>query len=120
MLRHTGLTISDLDRSLRFWRDAMGMRVLFEQEKAGGLFPYLAPSGGGDTQRPADVGFSDACITCDDREDRLDRLVAAGGVPFSGPVTIDTGANRGGRGLCLRDPDGHFVELFERRRRESI
>ena len=36
MLHHTGLTISDLDRSLRFWRDAMGMRVLFEQEKPGG------------------------------------------------------------------------------------
>ena len=141
-LHHTGLTISDLDRSLRFWRDALGMRVLFEQEKAGGyleeivgepgahvrmvhlaftddgprieLFQYLSPAGGRHTQRPADIGFSHVCIACDDMEDRLDRLVAAGGVPFSGPVTIDTGANRGGRGLYLRDPDGHVVELFER------
>jgi catechol 2,3-dioxygenase-like lactoylglutathione lyase family enzyme len=29
-------------------------------------------------------------------------------------VEIDTGANRGGRGVYLRDPDGHVVELFER------
>ena len=32
-LHHTGLTISDLERSLRFWRDGMGMEVLFEQER---------------------------------------------------------------------------------------
>jgi catechol 2,3-dioxygenase-like lactoylglutathione lyase family enzyme len=32
-LHHTGLTISDLERSLRFWRHGMGMDVLFEQEK---------------------------------------------------------------------------------------
>jgi hypothetical protein len=29
-------------------------------------------------------------------------------------VEIDTGVNRGGRGVYLRDPDGHVVELFER------
>ena len=52
-------------------------------------------------------------MACDDMEDRLERLVARRRA-FSGPVTIDTGANRGGRGLYLRDPDGHVVELFER------
>jgi catechol 2,3-dioxygenase-like lactoylglutathione lyase family enzyme len=140
-LNHTGLTVSDLQRSLRFWRDAMGMQVLFEQEKVGGyieeivgepgahvkmahlafggegvrieLFEYVAPSGGRHSQRPADVGFAHVCVSCDDIEDRLDRLVAAGGVPFTGPVAVDTGANAGGRGLYLRDPDGHVVELFE-------
>jgi catechol 2,3-dioxygenase-like lactoylglutathione lyase family enzyme len=60
------------------------------------------------------VGFSHVCVACDDIEERLDRLVAAGGVPFTGPVIVDTGANAGGRGLYLRDPDGHVVELFER------
>jgi catechol 2,3-dioxygenase-like lactoylglutathione lyase family enzyme len=144
MLHHTGLTISDLDRSLRFWRDAMGMQVLFQQEKKGGyletivgepgahvrmahlafdgegprieLFEYLAPAGGRHTQRPADVGFAHVCVACDDIEERLERLVAAGGEAITGPVTIDTGANAGGRGLYLRDPDGHVVELFERPR----
>jgi catechol 2,3-dioxygenase-like lactoylglutathione lyase family enzyme len=142
MLHHTGLTVSDLQRSLRFWRDALGMDVLFEQEKVGGyieaivgepgahvrmahlafgglgtrieLFEYVAPRGGRHLQRPADVGFSHICVACDDLDERLERLVAAGGTAFSKPVEVDTGVNRGGRGVYLRDPDGHVVELFER------
>jgi catechol 2,3-dioxygenase-like lactoylglutathione lyase family enzyme len=47
-------------------------------------------------------------------DERLERLVAAGGTALSAPVEIDTGANKGGRGVYLRDPDGHVVELFER------
>jgi catechol 2,3-dioxygenase-like lactoylglutathione lyase family enzyme len=141
-LHHTGLTISNLERSLRFWRDAMGMTVLFEQEKAGGyleaivtepgahvrmahlafggqgprieLFEYITPFGGRHLSRPADVGFAHICVACDDLDARLERLVAAGGTPLSDPVVIDTGVNRGGRGVYLRDPDGHMVELFER------
>ena len=142
MLHHTGLTVSDLERSLHFWRDAMGMEVLFQQEKAGGyleaivgepgahvlmahlafggegprieLFQYLAPGGGRHFSRPADQGFAHVCVACDDLGEWLERLIAAGGTPFSVPVEIDTGVNRGGRGVYLRDPDGHVVELFER------
>jgi len=141
-LHHTGLTVSDLERSLHFWRDAMGMEELFQQEKEGGyleaivrepgahvrmahlafggegprieLFQYLAPSGGQHLSRPADQGFVHVCVACEDLDERMKRLVAAGGTPFSEPVVIDTGVNRGGRGVYLRDPDGHVVELFER------
>ena len=139
ILHHTGLTVADLDRSLHFWRDAMGMEVLFQQEKAGGyleaivgepgahvrmahlafggegprieLFQYLAPSGGQHQLRPADVGFAHVCVACDDLDERLERLIAAGGRPFSKPVEVDTGVNKGGRSVYLRDPDGHVVEL---------
>jgi len=139
ILHHTGLTVADLDRSLHFWRDAMGMEVLFQQEKAGGyleaivgepgahvlmthlafggegprieLFQYLAPSGGQHRLRPADVGFAHVCVACDDLDERLERLIAAGGTPFSKPVEVDTGVNKGGRSVYLRDPDGHVVEL---------
>ena len=139
---HTGLTVSDLDRSLAFWRDALGMQVVMSQEKQGGyleaivrehgahvrmahlafepggpcieLFQYLAPAGGRAALRPADVGFSHVCILCDDVEALLERLVATGGEPFTGVVEVDTGANAGGRCVYLRDPDGHVVELFSR------
>jgi catechol 2,3-dioxygenase-like lactoylglutathione lyase family enzyme len=142
MLHHTGLTISDLDRWLRFWRDAMGMRVLSKQEKTGGYLETIvgepgahvrmahlvfeddgprieplesvAPAAGRHAQRPADVGFAHIRVACDDLEEQLERLVAAGGVPFSGPVTIDTCVNKRRRGLYRRDPDRHVVELFER------
>jgi catechol 2,3-dioxygenase-like lactoylglutathione lyase family enzyme len=38
-LAHTGLTVRDLDRSVAFYRDVIGMKVVVEQEKQGG---YLA------------------------------------------------------------------------------
>jgi lactoylglutathione lyase len=139
-IHHTGLTVADLDRSLAFWRDALGMQVVMQQEKRGGyleaivcepgahvrmahlafapdgprieLFEYLAPAGGRAEHRPADVGFSHVCVLCDDVESLLGRLVEAGGRPFTGVVEVDTGANAGGRCVYLRDPDGHVVELF--------
>jgi glyoxylase I family protein len=139
MLHHTGLTVSDLERSLLFWRDAMGMEELFQQEKEGGyleaivgepgahvrmahlafggegprieLFQYLAPIGGQHLSRPADLGFAHVCVVCDDLDERLERLIAAGGRPFSEPVEVDTGVNKGSRSVYLRDPDGHVVEL---------
>ncbi len=140
-LHHTGLTVADLDRSLGFWRDALGMEVVMAQEKEGGyleaivgepgahvrmahlafpgggprieLFQYLAPAGGRVSGRPADVGFAHVCVACEDLDGLLGRARAAGGASFGEPVEVDTGANRGGRALYLRDPDGHVVELFQ-------
>ena len=141
-IHHTGLTVSDLDRALAFWRDALGMEVVMEQEKQGGylerivrepgahvrmahlafpgegtrveLFEYLAPEGGHIAGRPADVGFAHVCVLVDDLVPVLERLRAAGGRPLSDVIDVDTGANRGSRALYLRDPDGHVVELFDR------
>jgi len=133
MLHHTGLTVSDLDQSLRFWRDAMGMQVIFQQEKKGGyietivgepgahvrmahlafdgegtrieLFEYLSPRAGHHIQRPADVGFTHICVACDDIEERLARLVAAGGVPFQRVL----GAGEAGFGLAVAEVAGADV-----------
>ena len=48
-LHHTGYTVSDLDRSVAFYRDLMGLEVIAQQEKQGG---YLA----------AIVGYPDAHV----------------------------------------------------------
>ena len=48
-LHHTCYTVSSLDRSLAFYRDALGCEVLATQEKQGG---YLA----------AIVGYPDAHV----------------------------------------------------------
>jgi catechol 2,3-dioxygenase-like lactoylglutathione lyase family enzyme len=137
---HTGLTVSDLGRALRFWRDGLGMREAMGQEKRGGyleavvrepgahvrmvhlefpgggsrieLFQYLAPEGGRVDVRPADVGFSHVCVVCPDVDGLLERLVEAGGSPLGPPADVDTGANAGGRCVYVRDPDGHVCELF--------
>ena len=81
------------------------------------LFEFRSPRGGSVALRTADVGFAHVCVTCDDLDALLERLVAAGGRPVSEPVAVDSGANAGGRGVYVRDPDGHVLELFTRLRR---
>src|SRR5580692_8239381 len=98
MLHHTGYTVSDLDRSVEFYRDLLGCEVVATQEKQGG---YLA----------AIVGYPDAHV-------RMAHLRAPGVDSFfSPPVEVDTGINAGGLALYLRDPDDIPIELFQPPRR---
>jgi catechol 2,3-dioxygenase-like lactoylglutathione lyase family enzyme len=143
-IHHTGYTVSDLERSIEFYRDLLGMEVLATQEKKGGylaaivgypdthvlmahlrmpgsehvveLFQYLAPAGAVPERiEPRDVGTAHLCFLMDDLGATYERLRQAGVDSFvSEPVEIDTGINTGGYGLYLRDPDGIVVELFQR------
>lgn len=142
-IHHTGYTVSDLDRSLGFYRDLLGMEVLATQEKEGGylasivgypdahvrmahlrmpgsdhvveLFQYLVPAGATPERiEPRDVGTAHLCFLVNDVHTAHKRLRQAGVDSFvSEPVEIDTGINTGGFGLYLRDPDGIVVELFQ-------
>ena len=58
-MHHTGFTVGDLDRSLAFYRDLLGLEVVATQEKQGG---YLG----------AIVGYPDAHV-------RMAHLRAPGG-----------------------------------------
>ena len=77
------------------------------------LFQYITPAGGHVSGRPADVGFAHVCVLVDDIRVTLDRLIAAGGKPFSDVIPVDTGANAGSLCVYVRDPDGHVLELFQ-------
>ena len=141
-IHHTSFTISDLDRSLAFYRDLLGCEVIATQEKEGGylaaivgnpsahvrmahlrvpggdhvleLFEYLAPGGAPVDLRPWNVGVSHICFVVDDLPALYDALVEKGVASFvSPPVEVDTGVNAGGYALYLRDPDGVIVELFQ-------
>lgn len=140
-LAHTGLTVSSLERALPFWRDALGMETVLDQETEGGylaeivgvpgahghavhlrfpgsehrieLYEYIAPAGGSHRMRAVDVGFAHVAVVCDDLDEVLAALIAAGGRPVSAPVTVDRGANAGARALYVHDPDGHTLELVE-------
>jgi catechol 2,3-dioxygenase-like lactoylglutathione lyase family enzyme len=141
-LLHTGLTVRDLDRSLSFYRDTLGMETVFEQEKEGGylaaivgypgahvrmahlafpgdshrleLFQYLTPASRSEAGEPCDVGITHVCLVVDDIAALYERLRTAGVDFYSEPVQVDTGANAGGMGVYLRDPDGITLELFQR------
>jgi catechol 2,3-dioxygenase-like lactoylglutathione lyase family enzyme len=141
-LAHTGLTVTDLERSIGFYRDELGFEVVMQQEKQGGylgsivgypeahvlmahlalpgsahrieLFQYLEPASAQRTTEPRDVGVTHVCLIVEDIQGLYGRLRASGGCSFlSPPVEVDTGANRGGSALYLRDPDGILVELFQ-------
>jgi catechol 2,3-dioxygenase-like lactoylglutathione lyase family enzyme len=141
-LAHTGLTVADIDRSIGFYRDQLGFEVVMQQEKQGGylgaivgypeahvrmahlalpgsahrieLFEYLEPRSAPRTTEPRDVGVTHVCLTVTDLQGLYDRLRESAACSFlSPPVEVDTGANRGGSALYLRDPDGILVELFQ-------
>jgi catechol 2,3-dioxygenase-like lactoylglutathione lyase family enzyme len=140
-LLHTGITVRDLDRSLGFYRDVLGMEIVFQQEKQGGyladivgysgaharmahlafpgdshrieLFQYLEPTPVGEAAEPRHVGITHVCLVVPDITEMYARLESAGVDFYSEPVAVDTGANAGGFGLYLRDPDGITLELFQ-------
>jgi catechol 2,3-dioxygenase-like lactoylglutathione lyase family enzyme len=138
---HTSFTVADLERSLTFFRDVLGLEVVFVREVRDAyfgrivglpgavvkaallripgsghhveLFEYLHPRGQAHRSRPCDPGSAHLSLLVDD----LPQLYAAlqsRGVSFtSEPVPIEAGPNRGGYGIYLTDPNGILIELFQ-------
>lgn len=138
---HTSFTVSNLDRSLAFFRDALGFEVTSKAprskrviENVTGvkgadvviayvrgpghdleLIEYLGPEGRGSVRpRPCDVGFAHIAYDVDD----IDAAIAAAAKhefkPVSQPAVIDQGPNKGGRVAYLRDPDGITTEFIQK------
>lgn len=139
---HAGVTVRNMDESLRFYRDALGLEVHFDRLLDGDYLPvvlaldlstiravYLRIPGGGFVElleyrglerlsaaaRPCDYGAGHLCLYVDG----IDDIVAtASDLGFrcrsAGPVDITAGPNAGARSVYLLDPDGYPVELFQR------
>ena len=141
---HTGITVTSLDRSIPFYRDLLGLTLLWrrvyeeryvfrlagvpeatsidtallEEPNSGHKVELLAYSGASGRPwhgRGCDPGTAHFGLLVDDIGAVVDRLRAAGAVLLADePVEIDAGANEGARGIYLRDPDGFLIELHER------
>lgn len=139
---HAGITVRDMDVSLRFYRDALGLHQQFDKLIEADYLReilalpftairavYLDIPGGGIIElleyqglermpaqsRPCDYGAGHLCLYVQDIQSVADALIAAGGTPRSErPVLITAGPNQGSTGFYLHDPDGYPVELFER------
>jgi len=138
---HTSFTVTDLDRTIGFFRDALGFDVTSKAPRdkdaiqsitgvAGSdvmiafvrgpghsieLIEYLAPDDRTvKMARPCDVGFAHIAFDVDN----VDAAVAAStphGFSTVGPITvIDKGPNAGNRVVYLRDEDGVSVEFIEK------
>ncbi len=137
---HTGITVSDLDRSIRFYRGVLGLSVSEPVRCAGEMFGritgvpgaeidisfvrapghviellcYRKPEGRvSSTLRSCDPGFWHLALKV--RE--IDRVVAAvkrsGFEPLSEIQRVDDGPVEGLRVVYVRDPDGVVLELIE-------
>lgn len=138
---HTGITVSNLERSLAFWRDVLGFEFshgahqkgeLAEQitgikgaelklavlKTPGGhkveLIEYLAPA---DRKRinlrPCDIGSVHVALLVDDLDAVLARVVASGWNVAGKPQTLTKGPNAGKRVVYVRDPDGTTIEFMQ-------
>jgi glyoxylase I family protein len=139
---HTGITVSNLKRSLAFWRDVLGFELSHTAHQTGKmakeitgvagaeiklavvkapgghkieLLEYLAPV---DRKqhvdlRPCDVGHVHVALIVDDLEAVLKKIVQSGWEPAGIPQTLTTGPNAGKRVIYVRDPDGTTIELME-------
>ena len=133
-LEHTALSVSDLDRSIAFYRDHLGLRLArviepdknsklgeivglpgclariahLESEKGMlELFEYRQPRGRLRRRNQADLGFSHVGFATADIHAEYDRLRQAGVSFLSAPVEFRAGAWV----VYFRGPDGEFGVL---------
>jgi len=138
---HIGITVSDLNRSIPFYRDLLGFKVAYERGevkaeymprlvglegarlKIAGLdlpglhldlVEYIAPEGSRTVGRTSDVGNGHLGFTVDDIWAAYHRLKSAGVAFKSEPVSITQGPNKGGWGVYFTDPDGITLEMIQR------
>jgi uncharacterized glyoxalase superfamily protein PhnB len=116
------LTVSDLQRSLAWYRDVLGFTVAREYEREGRLMGVTLKAGtvqllvsqdngmqGAD--RVKGDGFSLMITTAQDVDQIAQRIRERGGALDSEPADMSWG----GRGFRLRDPDGFRLAIWSER-----
>jgi len=141
---HTAIVVADTETSLKFYRDLLGMRIAGTSENYGTeqehlnndfgarlrvtslrtakalgveLLEYLAPRDGRPIpadERADDIAHWQTEMMTTDASGAEQRLHRAN-IHFVSPGTVAVDPKLGFRkGLLVRDPDGHVVELTER------
>jgi catechol 2,3-dioxygenase-like lactoylglutathione lyase family enzyme len=137
---HTSFTVSNLERSVALFRDALGFELLSKAPrdprlvsritgvegaevtiaflKAPGhtleLIEYGAPAARGSLRgRPCDAGFAHIAFNVEDVDAAISAVAVHGVQPIAPPVAIDQGPNRGRRVVYVRDWDGITIEFIE-------
>jgi catechol 2,3-dioxygenase-like lactoylglutathione lyase family enzyme len=138
---HTGITVSNLEHSLAFWRDVLGFELSHTAHQTGELakeitgvtgaeiklavlkapgghkielLEYLAPPDRKHVDlRPCDVGHVHVALLVDDLDAILERIAASSWKAAGKPQTLKTGPNAGKRVVYVRDPDGTAIEFLQ-------
>jgi lactoylglutathione lyase len=140
-LGHTGLTIADMERSLGFYGGILGFEIVSRRvidapwlaqlfgldaavveaadlavpgtDQVLQLFAFAVPSVAAVSPSMPAPGSVHIAFVVEGLSSLLERFADAGVPLLAPPVVITTGANAGGRLVCVTDPDGIVVEFFE-------
>ncbi len=138
---HMGITVSNLERSLAFWRDVLGFELSHTAHQTGEmtkeitgvtgaeiklavlktpggdkieLLEYLAPPDRKHSDvRPCDVGHVHVALLVDDLDAVLERIATSGWKAAGQPQLLKSGPNAGKRVVYVRDPDGTTIEFMQ-------
>jgi glyoxylase I family protein len=138
---HTGITVSDIERSLVFWRDVLGFELSHRAHQKGALaeqitgvpgaeiliavlkgpghkielLQYRAPANRRkqNALQPCDLGSVHVALTVDDLDAVLGTIAASGWKAPGTPQTLTVGPNAGKRVVYVRDPDGTTIEFMQ-------
>jgi catechol 2,3-dioxygenase-like lactoylglutathione lyase family enzyme len=140
-IHHVSRSVGDMDRSLGFYRDLLGLEVVLDTEMQGEmldrevglegahlrlvelgagdggtlfeLLQYFSPHPAAKDARPCDVGADHVAVLVTDIE-AAHRELEAVGVRFTcPPQEVDAGYFRGHHTAYCFDPDGLIVELWQ-------
>jgi catechol 2,3-dioxygenase-like lactoylglutathione lyase family enzyme len=142
LCHHHGFTVSDIDHSLRFYRDGLGLKVERVSERknlpsydmilgfrnvqikvailshaASGfvleLFQYVNPPTVRRELRNYYVGSSHVALEVDDIDAQYKILKSHGFGAINPPVDVVRDGKRVSRAMYVLDPDGISVEIFQ-------
>ncbi|MEE3371751.1 MAG: VOC family protein [Planctomycetota bacterium] len=142
-LHHLGLTVDNIERSIEFYRDLLGMELVGRRPSVTAdyvarqtgyaevelnvaslrvspgsrqtleIVQYMSHAGQPSLPETNRAGVSHLCLLVDDLVASYEDLTARDVRFRSEPVTITAGPNKGGLVVYLYDPDGYVLELFQ-------
>ena len=137
---HTSFTVADLDRTVRFWTEALGFRAASVSERTGDwqgrltcvpgarlriaqlygyghhmeFIQYLDGAASGARIEPNRPGAAHVCLEVTDIG-MVGQLLEAGATAQGEIIEITSGPVGGGKAAYIRDPGGLLIELYEPR-----
>lgn len=120
---HVGLNVTDIERSLVFYRDVLGFEVIGEGKEEGQRYAYLGQDGGivltlwqqaGAGFDPGRAGLHHLAFEVDgiDRVRTAEAALAAHGADFAYDGVIAHGPAAESGGIFFHDPDGTRLEIY--------